>query len=235
MCRFKKSGEVTVFLSLLCLVICGLIAATVKSARISYLKNSIENITDISLKSAMSEYNKPLFDKYGLLYVDTTYKGVLDGGDESFINHLSQYMDANLKGYSSGNEQLYYISSEVESSEYANSNDYESVFSQIISYMTNVKGMSASLSDKEIVKEYLYLMFPDELDYINAEELEDEVNDMTYDELRDYCIHLIRKNMRENSYEEFDFNNLLSDISVTVYTKTSTGKIYECTKSYSLN
>ena len=95
---YKKKAEITVFLSLIFLVVISFVFILIKSARVSYIRTRIEGSTLIALNSAVSEYNKMLFDKFNLLFVDTTYKGVLEGGDESFKEHFDKYFEINLYG-----------------------------------------------------------------------------------------------------------------------------------------
>ena len=116
-----------------------------------------------ALRSAMSEYNKELFEKYGLLFVDTTYKGVTDGGDESFINHLSQYIDINLEQYNTGGNPLCYISSSVNKSEYAGANNHELVANQIVNYMSNIYKDDSSFSDDDLIEKYILLKFGEDV------------------------------------------------------------------------
>ena len=232
---FYKSGEVTVFLSMMCLVICGLIFSIIKSAKLQYQKLLIEISVESALKSAMSEYNKELFEKYGLLFVDTTYKGVTDGGDESFINHLSQYIDINLEQYNTGGNPLCYISSSVNKSEYADANNHELVANQIVNYMSNIYKDDSSFSDDDLIEKYILLKFGEDVDSENENTIESKINEMSSEEKIVYCVDLITKEMRDTAYDEFNFSNLLSEVSVTVFISTDSEKIYECTKSYTLN
>ena len=94
--RYKRA-EVTVFLSLLCLVLCSFLGVIIKSARKEAIRRRIEIVTDVAVRSAFSEYDKALFDDYDILCVDTTYKGSSEGGDSSFINHVSRYVEINLQ------------------------------------------------------------------------------------------------------------------------------------------
>lgn len=191
----KRSGEITIFISLICVVLCGFILIIIKSARVSAVRNRIEMITDISLTSIFSEYNKDLFDVYGLLYIDSSYRGVCKGNEESVKNHFARYFDTNI---SERDERLYglkYISSEITDEVLASDNEYESLYRQLrsIPYYSDY-------SDNEI----------------------EEV------------IFQIEKDMREESNSEFDFDNQIESLTVTVYVEDFSGKMYECKRSYSL-
>jgi len=114
-----KSGEITVFLSLVFLALIGFVYVITKSAQDICIRQKIETITDISVRSAFSEYSKQFFDEYGLLYVDTTYKGVEEGGNDSFKNHVSTYIDANLEAEENDIYGLSLVYVEIESELYA--------------------------------------------------------------------------------------------------------------------
>lgn len=73
-------------------IICGLVLLVVKSAQINGAKMQSIALTDLALRSAFSEYDTYLFDNYGLLGVNTEYRGE-SGGDESFINHVGIYIE----------------------------------------------------------------------------------------------------------------------------------------------
>ena len=147
---YEKKAEITVFLSLIFLVVISFVFILIKSARVSYIRTRIEGSTLIALNSAVSEYNKMLFDKFNLLFVDTTYKGVLEGGDESFKEHFDKYFEINLYGDMS--YALEFTSSDVSDTVYASDNNYEPVLSQIKYYIDDVLGFDNS-SEDEILNE----------------------------------------------------------------------------------
>lgn len=170
-----KKAEVTVFLSLICLVMCGFIAALLYSARESYIRLKAEAVTDLSIRSAFSEYDKWLFDEFGLLYVDTTYKGSEEGGDDCLANHIAGYVGANLSEGNCSANDLSLISVSVQNSKYADISEYSEEFCEFIEY-----------------------------------------------------------DVREHTNEYFSFDYLLESAQVTVYYEGPRGKVYECTKNFSL-
>lgn len=143
------------FLSLICLVVCTFIGTVIKSAELASIRNQIEIISNISIKSSFSEYNKYLFDKYNLLFVDTSYKGVCDGGKASFSRHVSQYVDTNMDINGEKQTGFEFVSVEVENDTYATDNDYEMLFEQIKEYVINTKGLSQQCTDEALVDIYI--------------------------------------------------------------------------------
>jgi len=127
--RNEKKGEISVFLTLIFSVISSLIIILLQSAQINASKVRMERLTDLTVNSVFSEYNKYLYERYGLLYIDTTYKGKVTGGDDCFINHLSQYVDANLSD-NIGTLSINYVSSGISNCKYVTEDD-KSLYQQI--------------------------------------------------------------------------------------------------------
>ena len=90
--RIKQSinvdGGITVFLSIIILVIFALIGTLIESARISVAKTRVGQATYISLNSVFSEYAKEVFDDYGIL--------LLWESEDKFKVKLSDYLEKNL-------------------------------------------------------------------------------------------------------------------------------------------
>lgn len=132
----------------------------VENAKMQAEKCSADIVSSVCVQSAFSEYDKVLYEKYGLMYVDTTYKGTKPGGDESFINHLSEYVDVNT--YETGNKALSYLSADIFGAEYADDNGYESLKKQISKVIIQKEGYAPSLSDEEILNIYISLKTEDD-------------------------------------------------------------------------
>lgn len=219
---YKKKAEITVFLSLIFLVVISFIFILIKSARVSYIRTRIEGSTLIALNSAVSEYNKMLFDKFNLLFVDTTYKGVLEGGDESFKEHFDKYFEINLYGDMS--YALEFTSSDVSDTVYASDNNYEPVLSQIKYYIDDVLGFDNS-SEDEILNEYIDLCISENTDM----SLYEEIYEAGCDEKLEFIVEKINECMREEYGYHFDLSKHLQSVSTTVYVSDDL-KVYECTK-----
>lgn len=256
--QFKKSGEITVFLSLLFLVICAFLGALLKSAKSSFVRNKIEATTDISIKSSFAEYNKMLFEKYHLLFVDTTYKGVVDGGSECFKEHFTRYFDLNLSGEENRSYGLSFMSADVSDAVFAVENMYEPVVIQIQKYLYSADETEQNRSDKEALINYVedvigadklteYVLASNKYSGYTSDDLyeaEDE-NQYGYDEefwfdkfceavseddLLEIIIDYITDDMRESYGHYFDFSKHLYSAHIKVYVNSSDGKTYECTK-----
>ena len=91
----KLSGEITIFLSLILSVLLGFTTILIESARLEAIKMNIEGVMDASLHSCFGEYDIRLFDRYDLLYVDTSYRGECNSGIDELIRHLVQYIREN--------------------------------------------------------------------------------------------------------------------------------------------
>ena len=252
--RLYKRGEVTVFLSLICLVTIVFIGAIVSSAKIVAARNGIELLTKTAVTSAFSEYDKTLFDTFGLLFVDTTYKGICDGGDDSFSEHVTQYIDVNINDTLSKFLDINYLSISISDSEYADANYYYPLRQQIREYMTKSKGYSDDLDDEEMLDAYVTEIDVCGLDdassncenqnmvelIINHDEdsgEEDSINkldSLTYDEKLNVLVKFIESYIQENSNGYFNFSKQMQAATVTVYFESGTGKVYECKKEYSL-
>lgn len=209
---YRKSGEITVFLSLLCLSICAFIGALYKSSKRFLVQQEIECCVDMALRSSMSEYDKKLLEDYELLYVDTTYKGVCEGGDNSFSRHVSQYIEENLSGSMTG---LTLASVDVVEAEYFSEEDYIELFERLyeerLDIITNI--YEEELNDTSLEaedKEY----FLERLIEIKEEQARIEI---------------------ENELSDIDFYNLLESAEITAFIEDTSGKIYECTRRMSLS
>ena len=223
---YKKKAEITVFLTLIFLVIISFVFILIKSARVSYIRTKIEGSTVIALNSAASEYNKMLFDKFHLLFVDTTYKGTLSGGNESFKEHFDKYFEINL--YEDVSYGLEFLSSEISNTEYASDNDYEPVLSQIRYYINDVLRFGYS-DDYEMLNEYIDLCISEQTDM----SLYEEIYEAECDEKLEFIVEKINECMMEEYGGYFDLSKHLLSVSTTVYVSDDT-KVYECIKEDSL-
>ena len=224
---YKKKAEISVFLTLVFLVVISFVFILIKSARVSYIRTRIEGTTAIALNSAASEYNKSLFDKFHLLFVDTTYKGVLEGGDESFKQHFDKYLEINL--YEDMSYGLELVSSDISDTVYASDNDYEPVLSQIRYYINDVLGFDYP-GDDEILSEYICLCISEHIDM----SLYEEIYEAECDEKLDFIVEKINECMMEEYGGYFDLSKHLLSVSTTVYVSDDT-KVYECIKEESLS
>ena len=254
--KYKKSAEITVFLTLIFSILSLMIIAAIKSTKMWQKKQQVEIITDISVNSAFSEYNKSLFENYGLLYIDTTYKGISEGGRESFKYHVAQYADANtpseltLKGVTIEDEVFASDAGSLDKmiSELGVSID-QYIFSAF-SYKLNKKPISLNEYEIEYIafgdyKELKRNDFGDDnekdMDYAEAEEeLEDFSDDEYISILKDKLLdvpeyeklhrvsEIITQNMKEKYSQEFDLSKHLEKGKVILYFEDENGTIITC-------
>ena len=94
--RLQANAYITVYLSLSLTIILALILALIQGARIGAVKMKSELAVDIAMNSVLGEYNRELFDKYGLLFIDTAY-GANTGSIIKTREHLSDYFSKNFE------------------------------------------------------------------------------------------------------------------------------------------
>lgn len=97
--KYKKKGEITVFLSLILVPVLGIIIGAFESAKVHSGKLQALALSELALNSAFSEYSIDIFESYGFLCVDTEYRGE-DGGNNSFSDHISSYILESLRNES---------------------------------------------------------------------------------------------------------------------------------------
>ena len=96
--RMKKNerGAVSIYLTLMMAVLIPLLVTMIESARVNAIKLRLECAADLSMDSVLAEYNKALFDRYDLLFVDTMYDGG-NGSMDKMLDHLDGYLEYNIK------------------------------------------------------------------------------------------------------------------------------------------
>ncbi|MCR5234310.1 MAG: DUF5702 domain-containing protein [Lachnospiraceae bacterium] len=93
--RRKENGEITVFLSMVLASFLGLAVVLIQSARLQLIRMNIEGVMDAGLHSCFGEYDRKLFKRYDLLFIDSSYRGESEAGIDSVMGHLCRYMTAN--------------------------------------------------------------------------------------------------------------------------------------------
>ncbi len=96
--RLKSQADayLTVYLSLSLTVMLALILALLQGARVGAVKMKSELVTDIASNSVLGEYNRALFDKYGLLFIDDSFCSS-KGSPKNVEEHLSRYFTKNFE------------------------------------------------------------------------------------------------------------------------------------------
>lgn len=246
-----KKGEITVFLSFIFLVIIGFISIVILASREIYIRHKIEGVSDIAIRSSFSEYNKRLYDKYGLLYIDSTYLGSESGGEECLTTHIGNYVDVNLSEDANGNYRISLNSVEANNVVFADQHQYASIVSQIRTYMIENMKCSKTMTDDEILDSYIDLKMPEnfferfviiedenennqETDYKDEATYKNKYYEPSYDEKLNEVINEIEKDIRETTNSAFSFKTQIECATVSIFYENNDGKIYECMRYYSL-
>lgn len=119
--RYKIKGEITAFLSLIFVLLVSFILAMTQSAQLQTEKNLRRMAVDRAVYSVFGEYQKELFEEYGVFAIDGTYEtGQFE--EEQILNRL-----------------IYYGSGEVEQTitdiQYLTDNDGQAFREQVLAYM----------------------------------------------------------------------------------------------------
>ncbi|MCR5420913.1 MAG: DUF5702 domain-containing protein [Lachnospiraceae bacterium] len=91
-----KKGEITVFLSLILASLLGLMSVLIESARLSLMRMNIESVMDSAIHSCFGEYDRKLYDRYDLLFIDSSYRGENSADIENVASHLAGYINVNV-------------------------------------------------------------------------------------------------------------------------------------------
>lgn len=88
--KTKQKGEITVFLSLVFLLLLTLVGALVESASIRLSRNNIRADLDLAMESVFAEYHKELFSVYHIFALDAGY-GTDNFSYENVLRRLDYY------------------------------------------------------------------------------------------------------------------------------------------------
>lgn len=70
---YRKKGSITVFLAMLLALISSFFFALLEAARVTGLNTKAEVVNDVALESVFAEYQKSVYENYGLLLLDGAY------------------------------------------------------------------------------------------------------------------------------------------------------------------
>lgn len=90
MIKKAVKGEVTVFLSLVFVLLLSFVGAVIESASIQTMKNSKRGDMDIAMESVFAEYNQKLLEQYDVFALDAGYEGIAESYD-AVLKRLSYY------------------------------------------------------------------------------------------------------------------------------------------------
>ncbi len=89
-------GEITVFLSLVLIVLLSLLFAIIEAAKDNGADFQTECVTDMAMQSALAEYNKEALEQYELFLIDLGY-GRGEGDYSLLEEHIQNYMQDNFQ------------------------------------------------------------------------------------------------------------------------------------------
>ncbi|MBO5342234.1 MAG: hypothetical protein J6A73_06095 [Lachnospiraceae bacterium] len=91
-----KRAQITVYLTLVFTLILSVFLSAFEAARGSHLKIRMENAVQTAIHSTFGEYHRELFERYGLLFIDTSYMS--ETPDYRKVEErLEEYLEYNLK------------------------------------------------------------------------------------------------------------------------------------------
>ena len=94
--RKMVRAELTAFLSLIFLLLLSLIGAVIQAASIQLQKNEKRADATRAIESVYAEYQKELFEEYGILGIEATYESG-DWKESNILNRLSYYGMENME------------------------------------------------------------------------------------------------------------------------------------------
>lgn len=115
MTDFQK-GSVTIYLSFTLTIILSLLLVLLEGARRNAISVEADCAMDLAVYSVFAEYNKALFDRYHLLFVDTSYGKEKDSTEE-LKAHLDAFIRMNLSEDTSVIRQVDFTKTFLETSQ----------------------------------------------------------------------------------------------------------------------
>lgn len=129
-------GELTVFLSLVFLLLISLVGAVIESASIQVEKNERRADASRAVESVFAEYHRGLLENYGVLALDETYETDSDSS-QNILNRLSYYGAENIK-------------TDIEKIRYLTDDKGKAFYEQAVKYEKERKGLTKA---DELLKE----------------------------------------------------------------------------------
>ena len=90
-----KSAQITVYLTLSFTLILSMFLTVFEAARGNYMKLKIENAVQTAIHSSFAEYHQELFERYGLLFIDTSYM-TREPDYHKLEDRIGEYLEYNI-------------------------------------------------------------------------------------------------------------------------------------------
>lgn len=94
--RYRCTGAITVFLSLVSVLVLSLICTLAESARVQGARAQASAVTDLGLFSVFAEYDRDLLESFDVLFLDGSYGGG-SFEQERIALQLRNYMEYNIE------------------------------------------------------------------------------------------------------------------------------------------
>ena len=90
----KRRGEISVFLALTIVCMMSLVLGLLESARTAGARLYLQMAANSSMSSLLSHYNRNLWDRYHLLFLECGSGGAME---DTFSSYLDFYLEMNDK------------------------------------------------------------------------------------------------------------------------------------------
>lgn len=132
----KREGSITVFLSLVGLLIFALLGTLVETARYTVCKNHVARTTQTATEGLLTEYSRPLYEQYRLFFIEsegTPYENVIAGyvGDTMEASRKKPHSIISNKDFLAG----HLTNVEVTHKTYLGDNQAKALQQEITDYM----------------------------------------------------------------------------------------------------
>lgn len=145
----KKTGSMTVTMSLMMLVLLSFVAAGLQASRTACARAQVVNGIDTGLYSLFSEYDQELLESYHLFFMDGGYgEKTLNMGQ--MVNQIEHYMNPVL---SSGLTRCRILASGVDGIRIASEKNGKAVEQQMIRYMKGNLGVAGIERIKDMLSQ----------------------------------------------------------------------------------
>lgn len=252
----KRKGEITVFLVMILSILLIFVSGLISNIKSYLFKCNYLYASEIAMESCFAEYNRRLFERFHILYIDPSYK-TLENDEEQIKQHFANYLKCNT-----GDPSEVYI--ELNNIKRASDNDWENVVDQILDYTHNRYGYG---DDRQGLSRYImnvfgnkdhphegciriaeqeYLIYGYESDYDNMtaimndydialsydEYIENRLLEMDLGTIKNRIIDLIEEDVTSNGNPGFIMEKCIYGMDISAIVKNSRKEI-EITKGYS--
>ena len=93
--RYRKNGEITVFLTLMLSVISAFYISLSSLAQKYVSKSEAQYAVECAVRSCFAEYNRELFEEYQILLIDSSFR-TAEGGLDRVEDHFMMYLDNSI-------------------------------------------------------------------------------------------------------------------------------------------